>query len=62
MAFSTTHVRTPCPPAVLPLGPRWVRPTRHRWVCPRASHAPGSHSTATPALNGVALWTCLGLG
>jgi hypothetical protein len=36
--------------------------TRPRRVCPRALHAPGSHAPATPALSGLALRTCLGLG
>jgi hypothetical protein len=52
-----------CPPA----GPAmWTaRPSsaaRLRRVCPREPRAPGSHAPAPPALSGVVLPTCLGLG
>jgi hypothetical protein len=65
--FHHPRAHPPCPPAVLPLAPApGVGPPAQRrrpyQVCPRARRAPGSHSPATPALSGLALWTCLVLG
>jgi hypothetical protein len=66
-AFSTTRARTPRAPSHPPAGPALgaARPpsaARSRRVYPRGPRAPESHAPAPPALSGVALQTCLGLG